>query len=298
MAVYKRNYERYHGALTPPRWRFLILPRYSYQSLFHSRFFTAFFVVCFIVPVAAAVIIYLHHNVSAIRALRIPVNQIIAIDRKFFLHILSIQGSFAFLLTAFVGPGLISPDLANNALPLYLSRPFSRSEYVVGKMSVLAILLSLMTWVPCLLLFLLQSNLEGAGWMADNVRIAVAVFLGSWIWIVTVGLLALALSAWVKWRTVAGALLFGVFFAAAGFGQVINNILETDWGYVIDLGEVLRTIWSWLFFGAEASIFGGQFGGRSGTFLPVWSAFLSVAVTCTICLGLLARKIRAYEVVK
>ena len=54
----------------------------------------------------------------------------------------------ALFLAAFVGPGQVSPDLANNALSLYLARPFSRAEYVLGKMSVLVILLSLMTWVP------------------------------------------------------------------------------------------------------------------------------------------------------
>ena len=41
---------------------------------------------------------------------------------------------------AFIGPGQVSPDLANNALPLYLARPFSRVEYVLGKMSVLLVL--------------------------------------------------------------------------------------------------------------------------------------------------------------
>ena len=53
-----------------------------------------------------------------------------------------------FFLAAFVGPGLISPDLSHNGLPLYLARPFSRAEYVLGKMSVLVGLMSLMTWIP------------------------------------------------------------------------------------------------------------------------------------------------------
>ena len=56
---------------------------------------------------------------------------------------LSVQGVFAFLLTAYAGPGLISPDLSNNALPLYLCRPISRTEYVLSKMAVLFIPLSL-----------------------------------------------------------------------------------------------------------------------------------------------------------
>src|SRR5258707_13066390 len=52
------------------------------------------------------------------------------------------------------GPPLVSRDLRNNALPLYLCRPFTRTEDVLGKMSVLLILLSAITWIPQLLLFL------------------------------------------------------------------------------------------------------------------------------------------------
>jgi ABC-type transport system involved in multi-copper enzyme maturation permease subunit len=58
---------------------------------------------------------------------------------------LQTQIGFAFLLTAFVGPGLISPDLGNNALVLYFCRPFSRTEYVAGKLLVLVKLLSYIT---------------------------------------------------------------------------------------------------------------------------------------------------------
>ena len=58
------------------------------------------------------------------------------------------QGFFSFLMTAYAAPGLVGPDLSNNALPLYLCRPISKAEYVLGKMAVLLIPLSLITWVP------------------------------------------------------------------------------------------------------------------------------------------------------
>ena len=41
-----------------------------------------------------------------------------------------------------------------------------RAQYVLGKMSVLLILLSLITWVPQLLLFFFQSYLEGSNGFA------------------------------------------------------------------------------------------------------------------------------------
>ncbi len=105
--------------------------------------------------------IYLHHNVNALGIMQVNVVELIPIDGSFFQTFVNIQGGFAFFVALLIGPPLVSRDLRNNALPLYLCRPFSRTEYVLGKMSVLLILLSVITWVPQLLLFFFQAYLEG-----------------------------------------------------------------------------------------------------------------------------------------
>src|ERR1700728_1204765 len=160
---------------------------------------------------------------------------------------MSVQGVLAFLLTAFTGPGLISPDLANGALPLYLYRPFSRAEYVLGKSSVLAILLSQITWIPGLILFGMQASLAGASWTWTNLWIAASLVLSSLIWIAVLSLLAMALSAWVKWRVVAGALLLAVMFFGAGFAHAVNAVLRTESGYFLNIVYLMGTVWTSLF---------------------------------------------------
>ena len=286
MAVYKRTYQPYQGPLTPAWSRFLVIARQAHARVFDSRFLLFFFVLCLIWPAICAVLIYLRHNAGAVALFKINVAKLIPIDGHFFFRYLISQGSMAFLLTAFVGPGLISTDLRNNALPLYFCRPFSRAEYVLGKVSVLAILLSLVTWVPGLLLFAFEGYLEGGAWFGQNLFLASGIFLGSWIWIVTLCLLALALSAWVKWKVVAGALLFGVFFVAAGFGAAINESLHTSSGNLVNLGELVRTIWAGLF----------RIPVSSG--LAPESAWMVLAGICVLCLVLLDRKVRAFEVVR
>ncbi len=291
MAVYRNTYRSYEGELTAQWQRILVFPRYAYRKVFESRFFTVFFVLCFMVPLGAGVLIYLKHNLAALGMLRIPADALISINASFFRQLLAVQGAFAFLLTAFVGPGLVSPDLINNGLPLYLSRAFSRSEYVIGKMAVLVILMSCITWLPLGLLFLLQANLAD-GWMLENMRILVAIFVGSWIWMIVLSLLALAISSWVRWKSVAGALLFGLFFVGAGFGSAIREIFLTPWGDLFHLNYLIQTIWDWLFFGSEA-------GPESGIgSVPVWSAWLVLGLVCGVSLLLLSRRIRAYEVVR
>ena len=173
MAVYKKTYRPYEGALTPSWSRLFVIPRYAFEDLRRSRFISLFYVATFIYPLICALLIYVAHNASALRLLNVEnASRLISINVTFFQNLLGWQSVMVLFLAAFVGPGQVSPDLANNGLSLYLARPFSRVEYVLGKMSVLVILASLMTWVPGLLLFALQGYMEGWQWMVDNARLA------------------------------------------------------------------------------------------------------------------------------
>jgi ABC-2 type transport system permease protein len=285
MAVYRRNYKAYTGRLTAAWSRCFVLFRYSRRNLFRSKFVTALFVLCFFYPLFSLLWIYLAHSASFLREMGLP-GDVLSIDNTFFFRFISVQGVFAFLLTAFTGPGLISPDLANGALPLYFCRPFSRTEYVLGKSAVLAILLSQITWVPGLILFAVQAGLAGASWTWANFWIAGSILLSSLIWIAILSLLAMALSAWVKWRIVAGALLLAVMFFGSGFALAINAVLRTESGYFFDLAYLMKTVWNALF----------QVDSEHA--IPVVQAWIALLGYCAICLGLLMRKVRAYEVIK
>jgi ABC-2 type transport system permease protein len=299
MAVYKKSYRPYEGALTPHWSRFLIIPRYAFEEMRRSRFLALFFMASFIFPLISLAIIYLMHNFAAIQAVGLEPPRFLSIGPRFFLTFLGVQSMLAFFFSAFVGPGLISPDLVNNAMPLYLSRPFSRAEYVLGKASVLLILLSLMTWIPGLLLFALQGYYEGFSWVSANIRIVYGLFFGAWIWISVLTLLALALSAWVKWKPVAGALIFGVFFVAAGFGAAINAMLHTNWGHIINVSHLVGSVWVALF---EEPMRRGNgavfFRVYPGEQIPIWTCWAALIGICFACLELLGRKIRGVEVAR
>jgi len=306
MAVFENSYRQYEGGLTPEWARFLVLPRYALRDVFGSKFFTAIFCLCFIYPLVAAIIIYLHHNTNAIALMQINVRELLPINASFFQYFVEVQGWLAFILTVLVGPVLVSRDLANNGLPLYLCRPFSRAEYVLGKMSVLIILLSLVTWVPGLLLFLLQAYLEGARWIVWNSWIAGAIFVGSMAWIVLLSLLALAISAVVRWRVVASGALLGLFFIPSAFGEIVNGLFMTRAGHLISPAALIKNIWRGLFGSFTREV--GRFNiedawGRSFADVvlrepPLWACWLVVALVCLACLLLLARRVRAYEVIK
>jgi ABC-2 type transport system permease protein len=301
MAVYKKTYRPYEGKLTPGWSRFLVIPRYAFEDLHGKRFLSIFFLASFIYPLVCALIIYVQHNASALNLLGVQqgARGLISINVTFFMSLLGWQSIMALFLASFIGPGLVSPDLSNNALSLYLARPFSRVEYVLGKMSVLAILMSLMTWVPGLLCFGLQGYLEGWQWMRDNARLASGIFFGAWVWILILSLLAMALSAWVKWKPAAGGMMFGVFFVASAFGAVINAVQRTRWGNVFNISHLVGVVWVRLFEGTNQTTNGAVFfRANQGEQVPLWTAWMGLAVLALLCLYMLARKIRGAEVVR
>jgi ABC-2 type transport system permease protein len=305
MAVYEHTYKRYAGELTPTWSRFLIIPRHAYRSVFQSKLFVAFFVACFIAPLIFAILIYLHHNVNALGILQANINELVPINNTFFQTFIGIQGSLAFFLTLLVGPPLVSRDLTNNGLPLYLCRPFSRAEYVIGKMSVVLILTSLITWVPGLLLFLFQSYLEGGGWLTQNLWIAYAIWSSSWVLIILFALLSQAISAWVKWRVIASATLLGIYFITSVVGGIINGLFHTRLGNLISLGALTGNVMSGLFRTFRPTDTDVQ-EFRNGRIIrqvlieqpPLWSHWLMLTLVCLFCLWLLYTRVRAYEVVR
>jgi len=305
VAVLERSYKRYDGVLTPEWSRFLIIPRHAVKDVFRSKLFTAFFALSFIWPLVCAILIYLHHNFEALGILRIDIRNLLPIDASFFQNYVIVQGTIGFFLAVLVGPQQVSRDLTNNALPLFLCRPFNRSEYVVGKMSIIIILLSTMTWVPGLILFLLQSYLEGWSWFADNIWIASAIFIGSLVWILLLALMSQAISAWVKWLVAARAALLAAFFIPTAFAAIVNEIFQTRWGHIFDLRALIGNVWAGLF-GTFVGQTAEQEQIRNGRLIrqvmmsepPLWASWFVLFMICALCLWLLSRKVRAYEVVK
>lgn len=309
MAVYEHLYGAYVGESQSALSRFLVIPRYALRDIFRSKLVTGMFLLCFIYPLVAAILVYLRHNTNALALLQINVVELIPIDATFFSTFVVVQGAFALILTVLVAPPLISRDLSNNALPLYLCRPLSRAEYVLGKMTVIAVLLSLVTWVPGLLIFLFQASLAGAGWLWTNLWMVGSIFFSFSVWIILLSLIALAISAIVKWRVVASGAMLGLFFVPSALGAIVNELFVTRTGNLISLWATVNNIWLGLFWLFERE--NGTIRGRVNTAVhdkqyfdivllepPLWASWLVVGIVCLVCVWLLSRKVRAYEVIK
>ncbi len=137
------RYRRYAGPLTPERWsRFLVFPRYAFDEVFQSQAVRRASSRCAsLCPWRSP-----HPDLPApqpgrssalldLTRRRCPRSS--RIDATFFYNWLMIAAGRARVPArrSSSGPRSYSPDLRNNGLALYLSRPFSRAEYMLGKMS-------------------------------------------------------------------------------------------------------------------------------------------------------------------
>ena len=285
MAVYKRGYRRYQGPLTGRWTRFMVLPRYAWRQLYRQRLVVLLTMLALVWPMLCAGFVYLANYVELLQGLDREFRQFIQVGGQFFAIFMYVQGVFAVFLAALAGPGLIAPDLANNALPLYFSRPLTRWSYALARLTVLVGMLSVVTWIPGLLLFLLQVGLAGGWWFWEHWTLGAGVVGGFLLWLLVLGLVAMASSAYVKWRVVAGAVSLAFFFILSGVAEMINGVFRVTWGHAIDPAWSVNRIWCALL-GVDPPV-------GPGAAASLWA----LAVTIVLLVVVIERKLRPVEVV-
>lgn len=285
MAVYKRGYQRYDGRRTG-RWaRFLVLPRSAWRRLYQQRLVLLLTMAAFVWPLLCAGFVYLTNHAELLQGLDQDFRDFIQVDGRFFSIFMYVQGGFAVFLAALAGPGLIAPDLANNALPLYFSRPLTRWSYALARLTVLVGMLSIVTWVPGLVLFGLQVGLAGGGWLRAHWTLGAGMVTGFLLWLLMLSLVAMASSAYVRWRVVAAAVSLAFFFVLSGVAEMIDQILRVSWGHIIDPAWTVNQVWCALL-GVEPP--GGPGAAASAT---------ALAVTILLLVLVIERKLRPVEIV-
>ncbi|MGA8087949.1 MAG: ABC transporter permease subunit [Terracidiphilus sp.] len=291
MSVFDHDYRPYEGRLTPLGSRPLVLARYALNEAWSSKITIGLFVLSLLPCLVDLVIIYVADNPMA-RALIMRGGPALDIDRTFFLRVLETQCWFALVLAAWIAPRLVSFDLGDNALPILLSHPISRFGYLLGKFVALALSLSYVTWIPCLLLFVYQCYASPQPWGMANFSLALGIFAGAAVWVFVLSMVGLAVSAWVKWRVIATGAIFAVVFVPAGVGAMVSLILRTKWGLLLNLPLIMSELWQRIL-GAPAPI---RMNERF--ILPTFPMVVALIIACLLCVAVLNARIRAREVVR
>jgi ABC-2 type transport system permease protein len=290
MSVYKHSYRAYTGRLTPEWTRVFVLARYGYAEAWSSKITVGIFTLSLLPCLAFLFAIYLANNPMARLLLGNHAPRVLGINAEFFLNFLYAQFGPALVLAAWIAPRLITFDLADDALPILLSHPISRFGYVFGKWVALFASLSLVTWIPALVLFAYQGYSSPQAWIAANLPIALGLLAGAVIWIAFHSLLGLALSSWVKWRVVATGVIFAAILVPAGVGAIVSAVLRTKWGLLLNVPLMMSVLWQ--------RLMGVPGFANSQASLPTVAISAMLALACLLCVAMLFARIRAREVVR
>ena len=189
------------------------------------------------------------------------------------------------LVAIFGGSGLIATDLKNNALSLYLSKPLSWIDYLLGKFAAIGILLGCLTLVPGLLLFIEQALLGDVSFLKAHYWLPFSIIAYSVLLTVSVSLLILLFSSLTSNPRYAMIGFCAVWFGSPVIQQLLKGITRTSKTAVVSLWSNYDIIGSVLF---DSS--------HNHSVHWVWS-LLTVLALIAVCIFVLHRRIRAVEVV-
>jgi ABC-2 type transport system permease protein len=212
MPIHDQGYRRYRGGKAPLGRAWGVIATTGLRSLFRSRAFLALLVVSWMQ--------FLIRSVQIYAAANLPQAAMLAPTAATFRDFFDKQDLFVFILSIYVGAGLVANDRRANALQLYLSKPLTRGEYVLGKLTVLMSSLLLVTGVPALMLLIVQVSFAGSfEFLRHNAQLLPAIVVFSLVETIFVSAIVLALSSLSRSSRFVGILYAVlVFFTEAIFG--------------------------------------------------------------------------------
>src|SRR5580693_714051 len=169
----------------------MVIARAGIRTMVSKKAFLGLMLISWFPFFVRAVQFYAASNLT-----NIPQASLLAPSADTFRQFLEQQQTFVFFVTVYVGAGLIANDRRANALQIYLSKPLTRAEYVLGKLAILMTFLALVTWLPAILLLIVQALVAGSfAFVRDNLYLFPAITLVSFIQVVTIPVSMLALSS-------------------------------------------------------------------------------------------------------
>lgn len=238
MPIYDHSYRPWTGLRTPLGTRWWTITRTELKNLSKRREFWFISFVSLVVFVVHIIIIYAN--------LYTP-QQLVRIIPEWFMDFIRIETAICYLMAALCGSGLISNDIQHKVLPIYFAKPLSQSGYIIGKGTVLFIVLTCMTFVPAnLLLLIYLGGTKDFKMITDHLWLPASISAYSLAVVFLITNVTCAISALNRSARWAAVSFFAfILLGSAGMG-LIGEVFDSDypaclavpWN-LIQLGEVM-----------------------------------------------------------
>jgi ABC-2 type transport system permease protein len=278
MPIHDQGYRRYGGLKARTGTGWMVIARAGIRNQFAKRAFLGLMLMSWFPFFVRAVQIYAAAN--------LPQAQFLALTAETFRQFLDQQQIFVFFITVYVGAGLIANDRRANALQIYLSKPLTRAEYIFGKLAILMSFLLLVTWVPAIVLLIVQISFAGNfTFLKNNLYLFPAITLFAFLQATMVAAAMLALSSLSKSSRYVAILYSAVLF----FTQAIYGVLSA---------VTRRTELSWISFPANLAQVGDVIFRLPPKYATPWPvSLLMILGLIAVSALILERRVRGIEVV-
>ncbi|HEX9637191.1 MAG TPA: hypothetical protein VGB99_06640 [Acidobacteriota bacterium] len=222
--IHDISYRHLDAALAPGRRRFWPITRRGIVTLYRrSRFVRVLLWLAWAPALVKGVQIYIARSVDQMPSLGRLASQtgLLRIDAEFLLGAALGQGLWLWL-ALLACARLISDDLKAGALQVYLAKPITRLDYVLGKAGVVGGLLGMVLVLPTLAVYLTAVLLNPDGSFLRQHGWALVPLLGFELFVIaTLTLLVLGLSS----LSVSGAFVTVLLLGAYLFSEAVGGIL-------------------------------------------------------------------------
>ena len=278
MPIHDQSYRHYGGGKAMPGRSWTVIAWAGIRTMIRKRAFLGLLIFSLVPFLVRAVQMWITANYPQAAVL----NPTAATFREF----LEQQDFFVFVITVYVGAGLIANDRRANALQIYLSKPLMRSEYIVGKLAVLVSFLLMVTFLPAIVLLFLKVAFDGNfTFLKNNVFLIPAITIGSLIQVLLAAFTMLALSSLSKSARYVGILYVGITFFTSAIYAALYGITGSS-----------RV--SWISIGANISQVVDVVFRLKPRYATPWEVSLLVIIGLVVLsISVLERRVRGVEVV-
>jgi len=190
--IHDQGYRRFLGRREGRGNAWLVIASTAIRNMLRNRKFLALLIVSWLPFLGHAITIYLSTNFQQIAILQPTASTF----REFLGRW---QQPFVFFVTIYVGAGLVANDRRANALQIYLSKPLTRVEYIAGKATALVTFLLFVTWLPAIMLLVVQILFAGSfAFIQKNLFLFPAITVFSFLQVLLATFAMLALSSLSK----------------------------------------------------------------------------------------------------
>lgn len=278
MPIHDQGYQHYTGDRIPSGRAWWVIARAGLVERLRERRFLALMLFAWSPFAVRAVELYLGATILR--------SGMFAATEGTFQSFLSQQRLFVFFITIYAGAGLIASDRQSNALQIYFSKPIARYEYIAGKVLTLILLLVGVTWLPAMMLLLLQILFSGSvDFLLDHPRLIPAITVVSIVQVGLAALMMVALSSLSRSRRFAAMVYAGVVLLGAAVDRLLEGVTgHAAWVLVSPQNTALLL--------ADVA-----FGGEAESGYLVVLAAVAVGGVMLASLLILERRVRAVEII-